>query len=242
MIKFFRKIRQKMLSENKFSKYLLYATGEIVLVVIGILIALSINNLNESRKVRLLVDNYLILLKVDLEKDISVITGSIDYMNTSMKLDDSFIERLKSPKATVDTLLLIMTKEFNPKLYLHRNFNNNTFETLSNTGDIGKLEGELALSLNELNQLQERVVESAKSDYEFYRSNFKNIGKSPASNLSKIKNGPVYDLMVTSIDSAYSANYFDSQLVIRNVAQNNALIHLKKVLAQTRTVLRKIEK
>ena len=40
MIKFFRKIRQSLLSENKFSRYLIYAIGEIVLVVIGILIAL----------------------------------------------------------------------------------------------------------------------------------------------------------------------------------------------------------
>jgi hypothetical protein len=52
MIKFFRKIRQKMLTDNKFSKYLLYAIGEIVLVVIGILIALQINNWNEERKER----------------------------------------------------------------------------------------------------------------------------------------------------------------------------------------------
>ncbi|MDT0557219.1 DUF6090 family protein [Ichthyenterobacterium sp. W332] len=51
MIKFFRKIRQKLLSENKFSKYLIYAIGEIILVVIGILIALQINNWNEKRKV-----------------------------------------------------------------------------------------------------------------------------------------------------------------------------------------------
>ena len=50
MIKFFRKIRQKMLTENKFSNYLLYAIGEIVLVVIGILIALSINNWNAEQK------------------------------------------------------------------------------------------------------------------------------------------------------------------------------------------------
>jgi hypothetical protein len=49
MIKFFRKIRQKMLTENKFSKYLLYAIGEIALVVIGILIALSVNNSNEIK-------------------------------------------------------------------------------------------------------------------------------------------------------------------------------------------------
>jgi hypothetical protein len=50
MIKFFRKIRQQLLNENKFSKYLLYAIGEIVLVVIGILIALQINNWNENKK------------------------------------------------------------------------------------------------------------------------------------------------------------------------------------------------
>ena len=50
MIKFFRKIRQKMLSQNKFSNYLLYAFGEILLVVIGILIALQINNWNEINK------------------------------------------------------------------------------------------------------------------------------------------------------------------------------------------------
>ena len=42
MIKIYRKIRQKMLTENKFGKYLTYAIGEIILVVIGILIALAI--------------------------------------------------------------------------------------------------------------------------------------------------------------------------------------------------------
>jgi hypothetical protein len=50
MIKFFRRIRQKLLTENKFSKYLIYAIEEIILVVIGILIALNINNRNELRK------------------------------------------------------------------------------------------------------------------------------------------------------------------------------------------------
>ena len=48
MIKFFRNIRKALLAENKFTKYLMYAIGEIVLVVIGILIALSINNWNED--------------------------------------------------------------------------------------------------------------------------------------------------------------------------------------------------
>lgn len=49
MMKFFRKIRQRILKEKKFSKYLLYAIGEILLVVIGILIALQVNNWNQGR-------------------------------------------------------------------------------------------------------------------------------------------------------------------------------------------------
>ena len=49
MIKFFRKIRQNLLMENKTGKYLKYAVGEIILVVIGILIALQINNWNQQR-------------------------------------------------------------------------------------------------------------------------------------------------------------------------------------------------
>ncbi|WP_228853504.1 DUF6090 family protein [Aegicerativicinus sediminis] len=51
MISLFRKIRQKLLSENKFSRYLFYAIGEIVLVMIGILLALQVNNWNENRKI-----------------------------------------------------------------------------------------------------------------------------------------------------------------------------------------------
>ena len=50
MIQFFRKIRQTFLMEKKTSQYLKYALGEILLVVIGILIALQINNWNEARK------------------------------------------------------------------------------------------------------------------------------------------------------------------------------------------------
>ena len=51
-MKFFNKFRQKLLSENKFSKYLVYAVGEIILVVIGILIAIGVNNKNLYKKNR----------------------------------------------------------------------------------------------------------------------------------------------------------------------------------------------
>lgn len=72
MIKFFRGLRQNMLTKNKFSKYLFYAIGEIILVVIGILIALQINNWNEERKsadyTTLLFKKALEELKFNLEK------------------------------------------------------------------------------------------------------------------------------------------------------------------------------
>ena len=65
MIPFFRKIRKKMADDNKPMKYMRYAVGEILLVVIGILIALQINNWNESRKSKDLYYSYLFRLKED---------------------------------------------------------------------------------------------------------------------------------------------------------------------------------
>lgn len=70
MIKFFRKIRQNMVKENRVSKYFLYAIGEIILVVIGILIALQINNANEARKARKQEIKYLNNLKIDIQTEL----------------------------------------------------------------------------------------------------------------------------------------------------------------------------
>jgi hypothetical protein len=70
MIKFFRRIRQGLLTENIFSKYLIYAIGEIILVVIGILIALQVNNWNEIEKSKSESNRLLIDLKLELEQDI----------------------------------------------------------------------------------------------------------------------------------------------------------------------------
>lgn len=69
MLKFFRKIRYNHISKNKTGKYIKYALGEIILVVIGILIALQINNWNGNRKDVILEKEYLTRLKSDLEFD-----------------------------------------------------------------------------------------------------------------------------------------------------------------------------
>ncbi len=82
MIKFFRHIRKTMIKENRTSKYLLYAIGEIILVVIGILIALNINNWNEKNN-RLQKEIALLYnVKNDLEADI-----------LNLKFQDSLFEK-----------------------------------------------------------------------------------------------------------------------------------------------------
>lgn len=70
MIKFFRKIRQKLLSEGNVGKYLKYALGEIVLVVIGILIAIQINNANQKRINQETLDGYLKSIAQNIESDL----------------------------------------------------------------------------------------------------------------------------------------------------------------------------
>ena len=77
MIKFFRKIRQRLLTENKFSKYLIYAIGEIILVVIGILIALQINNWNDQRISKKEVITQLKILSNELKDDINLFESQI---------------------------------------------------------------------------------------------------------------------------------------------------------------------
>jgi len=77
MIKFFRKIRYQLLGEGKTGKYLKYAIGEILLVVIGILIALSINNWNIHQIEQNEERNYLTRLVQDLKWDINEIMAVV---------------------------------------------------------------------------------------------------------------------------------------------------------------------
>ena len=73
MIKFFRKIRYDLMEKNKSGKYFKYAIGEIILVVIGILIALQINNWNEVRKSKTKGTTILKEIRSDMLKDLEII-------------------------------------------------------------------------------------------------------------------------------------------------------------------------
>ncbi|MFD2099648.1 DUF6090 family protein [Flagellimonas iocasae] len=85
MLKFFRKIRQNLLSEGKTGKYLKYAIGEIILVVIGILIALQINNWNENRKNNLLEQQLLKALLIEFETNLVNLDQVIKFNDSNIK-------------------------------------------------------------------------------------------------------------------------------------------------------------
>jgi hypothetical protein len=101
MIKIFRKIRQRLLMESppvgirragKVSKYLIYSIGEIILVVIGILIALSINNGNESRKNQKLVSIY----KTELVNDFLLDTNHFNFHLSLAQDENRIIDSIRT--------------------------------------------------------------------------------------------------------------------------------------------------
>ncbi len=104
MIKFFRKIRQKLLRENKFSKYVLYAIGEIVLVVIGILIALQINNWNEFKKDRVIENKLLNELKENLNTNLLRLKDEIQKEHNSIAEINLIVEHLDNRRPYHDSL------------------------------------------------------------------------------------------------------------------------------------------
>ncbi len=137
MIKFFRKIRQNMLKENKIGKYLLYALGEIILVVIGILIALQINNWNENRKIQKQEIQIYKELKSDLlqtRKDIQEIVSKHEEI---FKTSQSLIYDIHNKKPYSDTIYDFFTQsngdfQIIPKTSAFENLKNIGLNILSN--------------------------------------------------------------------------------------------------------------
>ena len=104
MIKFFRKIRKSLLSEGKTGKYFKYAIGEIVLVVIGILIALQINNWNEFRKERIVESNILKEILVNLDRDIKSLDLKINECNEFVTHSTKVLQHLQNKTPITDSL------------------------------------------------------------------------------------------------------------------------------------------
>tara|TARA_B110000116_G_scaffold44532_1_gene36878 strand:- start:64 stop:768 length:705 start_codon:yes stop_codon:yes gene_type:complete len=122
MIKFFRKIRQNLLMENKTGTYFKYAIGEIVLVVIGILIALSINNWNETNKNEREQIVFLNNLKNDLKNDLIQLDQILKFQK----------EKLSKVNELKDQLLSIKDFEKIEQLLVNLTLDNDTY--FPNTG------------------------------------------------------------------------------------------------------------
>ena len=133
MIKLFRNIRQGLLSENNFSKYLLYALGEVVLVIVGILIALSINQRKTDQNNRDIRDLYLIQLNGEVDRNLKELNDyKIQTLNTLLELDTLYQilskKEYDNPKLLSKSQYLIMGSEFSPILI--------TYENLKFSGDL----------------------------------------------------------------------------------------------------------
>ena len=117
MIKFFRNIRQNLLMKNQIGKYYKYAFGEIVLVVIGILIALSINNWNEARKNEIKQSILIKNIIEDLRLDSIHINKSLSEVENQKSLvDDLIAKSLNKEKKLNHKLigLLRFSSDFRP--------------------------------------------------------------------------------------------------------------------------------
>ena len=137
MIKLFRNIRKQLLNEGKTTKYFKYAIGEIILVVIGILIALAINNWNEGVKTRILETKILKELHNNLILDIDEIHNDVSYMdsiNKACSTIKTYLETHDSPnEALFNTLsILRVTPHFDPNKSGYQLLQSKGVEVISN--------------------------------------------------------------------------------------------------------------
>ena len=131
MISLFRKIRQQLLQENRITRYLVYALGEIFLVVIGILIALGVNSLNEQRKLKEAERVLLQQVKTENEYNLDIFRQNIRYFQNVEKnllemvnalTDSSAPKRDSIVKSQLNSLLDISKVDFSEE-YLIRYLN-----------------------------------------------------------------------------------------------------------------------
>ena len=136
MIKFFKKIRQNLLSEGKTGKYFKYAIGEIILVVIGILIALSINNWNEDRIIIKNQEKYLVLLKKEVQNNIQQVEFCNKRVKYMWEAQKELINLIESNHDTIteEHVNSMLERVFGPKTYVE--LENSVLSELKTTGEL----------------------------------------------------------------------------------------------------------
>ncbi|WP_282043407.1 DUF6090 family protein [Winogradskyella flava] len=226
MIKFFRKIRQDLLSKGKTGKYLKYAIGEIILVVIGILIALGINNWNENRKQNNIIRNFYYQSEGDLDDETHNLKTVIIRIDESINSYEEYLELTKASNLKLIEMINALTEV---KLaFWYPSFNSNTIGTLETTGDIKLMPSLIRQKLISLIRKQEGIVSQANGNYSVYLSDLQKAG-----NLGFYRNN--YHLKENS-HLNYTENYpeiiltLENALYLKNYTEKRQLIELKKML------------
>lgn len=187
MPRIFNAIRQRLLRENRFTRYLVYAIGEIVLVVIGILIALQINNSNDLRKERAGEVKYLESIKSDLLANKEKVNAFFAVRTNCISAPQRVIARIEGDTTTD-------WKAFNEgciSIYGWQRYYpiNITFKELMNTGGLAQLTNDsLKTSLLKLGQLFERM----KAEEDHFHFDSEEIIYKPLYELKDM--GPMIDL------------------------------------------------
>jgi len=165
-----------MLSENKFSKYLIYAIGEIVLVVIGILIALSINNWNDNKKNVKAELNYYNRILDDLEMDKQLIVQSLEKADKRIDISKELLLELDSGTKSKKYLLNKFLVAIRGDVFVVRDV---TFKDLISSGNIKllndiKIKNSLIQYYSELENVQTQMKqnrdENLKNIFELFNS------------------------------------------------------------------------
>ena len=139
-MKLFRKLRRNLLQEGRFSNYVLYAIGEILLVMVGILLAFQVDRWNEQRRDRIKELKYYTNLKGDLEQYRFGIEGQIDYNSRHMEMFNYALSAsLSRDLDKQDTITSTIPYLFN---YSDFDRDGKIYETLVNSGDVKLLSNE----------------------------------------------------------------------------------------------------
>lgn len=231
MIKFFRNIRKSLLNEGKTSKYFKYAIGEIVLVVIGILIALQINNWNESRKEQRLLQTYYKQILEDLDEQKKYSAETITQLDSSIASYEVYTKLFETKNLTVNEALDALNKVERITPYL--NFRFNTMETLQSTGDIKIIPEDLRNKLITHKSKLDAWTTVNNGNLNVYVTGLLKYGeKGLGTFIPRLKSQPdikqAIDNHINPIETILSA---ESAFIIKIYTEKNTYNRLKQVLA-----------
>ena len=147
MLHFFRNIRKQLLGDGKTGKYFKYAVGEILLVVIGILIALQINNWNELRKDQNQLTRAITSLRNDLVKDSLRIHRDLELTKPEVTNDSLLIVKIRDASTTFDTLVHLFQSRFKDYAVARINYNRSTYDNIVSTESFELLPDTIRASL-----------------------------------------------------------------------------------------------